>query len=73
MKAFENELAGGNKMTPDFKDGLSDKKNGQDVSFIAKFLNDDNEITQKYNTVEGSKSYSINRTILEEHDDVDDL
>lgn len=32
-------------MTPDFKDGLSDKKNGQDVSFIAKFLNDDNEIT----------------------------
>ena len=68
-KVFENYLAGIDpKMTPEFnqsiginKDGLQ-VNNGQDISYIAKFLDDENDITQKYNTIT-SKSYSLNRTI----------
>jgi hypothetical protein len=60
-------------MTPEFnRDGLK-IKSGQNISYIAKFLDDENDITEKYNTIE-SKSYSLNRTIHDDtlHDCFDD-
>ena len=69
VRAFENEMAGCSKMTPEFTQSIGINQEGlqviggQNVSYIAKFLDDENDITQKYNT---PTSFSINKTIIED-------
>jgi hypothetical protein len=51
VKAFENEMAGCSKMTPEFTQSIGINQEGlqvksdQNVSYIAKFLDDENDIT----------------------------